>query len=243
MRNIEDIRHDINSIDHEILKLFLKRMKCAEEVSDYKMANGGQVLVPSRETELLNTMLKDIPDELKLEYSSLLRTTTRVSRKHQYRRMLEAEPERLQLDIQPRMSNPKMVYYGGLPASYQDMACSDLFPGAEKRAMESWEDVFQAVVSGEADVGVVPVENSTAGTVNEVYDLLQQLMVMMPFSVLATTMATYCSQNLGAGKYDRIKTGTESFQTLLRLVSRLAFEVFLFGTAISVTPPLFILKS
>ena len=109
MRKIEDIRRDINAIDHEILKLFLKRMKCAEEVSDYKMANGGQVLVPSRETELLDTMLKDIPDELKLEYSSLLRTTTRVSRKHQYFRMLEAEPERLKLDIQPRITDPKMV--------------------------------------------------------------------------------------------------------------------------------------
>ena len=173
MRKIEDIRRDINAIDHEILKLFLKRMKCAEEVSDYKMVNGGQVLVPSRESELLDTMLKDIPDELKLEYSSLLRTTTRVSRKHQYFRMLEAEPERLKLDLQPRC-NPKMVYYGGLPASYQEMACAELFPNAQRRPMESWEDVFRAVENGEADAGVVPVENSTAGTVNEIYDLLQQ---------------------------------------------------------------------
>lgn len=174
MREINEIRKDINAIDHEILKLFLKRMKCAEEVSDYKMVHGGQVLVPSRETELLNTMLQDIPDELKHEYAALLRTTTRVSRKHQYSRMLEAEPERLQLDIQPRQNDPKLVYYGGLPASYADMACSELFPNAEKRGMDSWEDVFLAVLNGEADVGVVPVENSTAGTVNEVYDLLQQ---------------------------------------------------------------------
>ena len=174
MREINEIRKDINAIDHEILKLFLKRMKCAEEVSDYKMIHGGQVLVPSRETELLDTMLQDIPDELKHEYAALLRTTTRVSRKHQYSRMLEAEPQRLQLDIQPRKNDPKLVYYGGLPASYADMACSDLFPHAQKRGMDSWEDVFLAVLNGEADVGVVPVENSTAGTVNEVYDLLQQ---------------------------------------------------------------------
>ena len=174
MREINEIRKDINAIDHEILKLFLKRMKCAEEVSDYKMVHGGQVLVPARETELMDTMLRDIPDELKHEYAALLRTTTRVSRKHQYSRMLEAEPERLQLDIQPRRNDPKLVYYGGLPASYADMACSELFPNAEKRGMDSWEDVFLSVLNGEADVGVVPVENSTAGTVNEVYDLLQQ---------------------------------------------------------------------
>ena len=111
MRDLKDVRRDISAIDHEILKLFLKRMKCAEEVSDYKMEHGGQVLVPSRETELMNTMLQDIPDELKLEYSSLLRTTTRVSRKHQYARMLEAEPQRLQLDLHPRNNDPKTVYY------------------------------------------------------------------------------------------------------------------------------------
>lgn len=174
MRDLNEVRRDINAIDHEILTLFLKRMKCAEEVSDYKMANGGQVLVPSREAELLNTMLKDIPNDLKLEYASLLHTTTRVSRKHQYCRMLEAEPERLKLDIQPRISDPKMVYYGGLPASYQEMACAELFPHAQKHACKSWDEVFRAVVNGEADAGVVPVENSTAGTVNEIYDLLQQ---------------------------------------------------------------------
>lgn len=174
MRDLNEIRSDINEIDHEILQLFLRRMKCAEEVSSYKMAHGGQVLVPSRETELMDTMLQDIPDELKHEYAALLRTTTRVSRKHQYCLMLEAEPSRLMLDIQPRNTQPKLVYYGGLPASYADMACGDLFPHAERRGLKSWEKVFLAVLNGEADVGVVPVENSTAGTVNEVYDLLQQ---------------------------------------------------------------------
>lgn len=203
MRKIEDIRRDINAIDHEILKLFLKRMKCAEEVSDYKMANGGQVLVPSRESELLDTMLKDIPDELKLEYASLLRTTTRVSRKHQYFRMLEAEPERLKLDIQPRISDPRMVYYGGLPASYQDMACSELFPNAQKRPMESWEDVFRAVVNGEADAGVVPVENSTAGTVNEIYDLLQQYGLYISHSHVK--VIRHCIAGCKASSLDSVK--------------------------------------
>lgn len=203
MRKIEDIRRDINAIDHEILKLFLKRMKCAEEVSDYKMANGGQVLVPSRESELLDTMLKDIPDELKLEYASLLRTTTRVSRKHQYFRMLEAEPERLKLDIQPRISDPRMVYYGGLPASYQDMACSELFPNAQKRPMESWEDVFRAVVNGEADAGVVPVENSTAGTVNEIYDLLQQYGLYISHSHVK--VIRHCIAGYKASSLDSVK--------------------------------------
>ena len=148
-------------------------------------------------------MLKDIPDELKLEYASLLRTTTRVSRKHQYFRMLEAEPERLKLDIQPRISDPRMVYYGGLPASYQDMACSELFPNAQKRPMESWEDVFRAVVNGEADAGVVPVENSTAGTVNEIYDLLQQYGLYISHSHVK--VIRHCIAGCKASSLDSVK--------------------------------------
>ena len=174
MRSIEEIRCDINTIDHEILQLFLKRMHCSEEVCDYKRVHGGPVLVPAREEELLQTMLQDIPEELKLEYTSLLRTTTRVSRKHQYCRMLEKDPERLHLDLHARIEQPQIVYYGGLPASYAEMACKDLFPQAKRCAMSCWDAVFCAVANGEADVGVVPLENSTAGTVDEIYDLLHQ---------------------------------------------------------------------
>ncbi|MCD8355786.1 MAG: prephenate dehydratase [Clostridia bacterium] len=186
MRDIKDIRRDINAIDHEILNLFLKRMGCVEEVCDYKMTHGGQVLVPARETELLSTMLQDIPDDLKREYTALLRTTMRVGRKHQYFHMLDEEPERLRLDIQPRNEKPDMVYYGGLPASYADMAAAELFPDAKRVAMNSWEDVFLAVLNGEVEVGVVPVENSTAGTVNEVYDLLQQYGLYVSHSHIKT---------------------------------------------------------
>lgn len=203
MRNIEEIRRDINAIDHQILELFLKRMRCAEEVSDYKMANGGQVLVPSRETELLSTMLKDIPDELKLEYTALLRTTTRVSRKHQYARMLAAEPERLHLDLQPRICEPKTVYYGGLPASYADMACAALFPNADRCAKSSWEEVFLAVLNSEAEVGVVPVENSTAGTVNEVYDLLEQYGLYISRSYISAIR--HCIAGCKGSSLDTIK--------------------------------------
>ena len=174
MRQIEEVRKEINEIDRQIVDLFLRRMKCSEEVSEFKMHTGGQVLVTARENELLNTMLENVPDSLKQEYTSLLRTTTRISRKYQYTRILKAEPFRLQLPITARIDTPQTVCYQGLQASYQDAAAKALFPDAKRYPLKTFEDVFLEVSEGRADAGVVPIENSTAGTINEVYDLLEK---------------------------------------------------------------------
>ena len=174
MRQIEEVRKEINEIDRQIVDLFLRRMKCSEEVSEFKMHTGGQVLVTARENELLNTMLENVPDSLKQEYTSLLRTTTRISRKYQYTRILKAEPFRLQLPITARIDTPHTVCYQGLQASYQDAAAKALFPDAKRYPLKTFEDVFLEVSEGRADAGVVPIENSTAGTINEVYDLLEK---------------------------------------------------------------------
>lgn len=174
MRQIEEVRKEINEIDRQIVDLFLRRMKCSEEVSEFKMHTGGQVLVTARENELLNTMLQNVPDSLKQEYTSLLRTTTRISRKYQYTRILKAEPFRLQLPITARIDTPQTVCYQGLQASYQDAAAKALFPNAKCYPLKTFEDVFLEVSEGRADAGVVPIENSTAGTINEVYDLLEK---------------------------------------------------------------------
>ena len=64
------------------------------------------------------------------------------------------------------------VCYQGLPYSYSECAAKALFKGSELICRETFEDVFRDVYGNKADIGVVPVENSTAGYVNEVYDLL-----------------------------------------------------------------------
>ncbi len=174
MRQIEEVRKEINEIDRQIVDLFLKRMKCSEEVSEYKMHTGGQVLVAARETELLNTMLENVPESLRQEYTSLLKTTTRISRKYQYTRILHAEPFRLQLPLTARIDTPKTVCYQGKEASYQEAAVRALFPEADRYHIGTFEEVFLEVSEGRADAGVVPIENSTAGTINEVYDLLEK---------------------------------------------------------------------
>lgn len=172
MRELKAIRQDISELDKQIRALFLKRMEYAEEIADYKLISGGKVLVPERENQILADCLGEISDDLTQEYTSFLRTTTRVSRKHQYRYMLERKPELLSLPLSPRNRTPQIVCYQGLPASYQDAAAKTLFPNAEHVYVKQFEDVFRMVRDGQAQAGVVPVENSTVGTINEVCDLL-----------------------------------------------------------------------
>lgn len=173
MRELSDIRLDINRVDHEIQKLFLDRMALAEQVADYKIATGDKVLKPDREQALLEMMREQVPDGLRPEYISMLKGIIRVSRMHQYSRILSKDASKLSLPLTDRLEAPKTVVYQGLPASYQFQAARHMFPNAEAVGhVATFEDVFRAVANGKADTGVVPVENSSIGTINEVCDLL-----------------------------------------------------------------------
>lgn len=173
MRNLNDIRLDINHVDREIQKLFLERMSLAEQVADYKIKTGDKVLKPDREHALLEMMREQVPSDLQPEYISMLKGIIRVSRMHQYGRILQKDPSKLTLPLHPRTDVPKRVVYQGLPASYQSQAARTMFPSAAEVAhVATFEDVFRAVAQGQAEAGVVPVENSSIGTINEVFDLL-----------------------------------------------------------------------
>lgn len=174
MRNLNEIRKDINAVDAEIRELFLQRMALADEVVNYKMCTGDRILKQDREDQIISKARASMPEELQQEYQAFVKTAMRVSRKHQYKIMLEQHPEKLTLPLSPRVHTPASVVCQGIEGSYQAAAASDLYPGAQISHVSSFEDVFRAVSAGDAELGLVPVENSTAGTINEVYDLLVQ---------------------------------------------------------------------
>ncbi len=174
-RPLEETRAEITALDQQIQQLFLKRMVCSEQVAAYKLSTGDAILKPDREQYLLDTLGAQVPDNLRQEYTSMLKNIMRVSRKHQYAWMLDQEPNRLQLPLVPRLEAPARVVYQGLPASYQAQAVQAMYPSASMVShVKTFEDVFRAVQDGQADIGVVPVENSTVGTINEACDLLAQ---------------------------------------------------------------------
>ena len=184
MRDIDQIRADITATDRNMKELFLRRMSLAEEVADNKLARGDKILKPDREEALLVSLCQDLPDDLKQSFSSVLKATIRTSRTHQYQRILQKHPESFSLDIAQRTLSPKNVFYQGMPASYQYGAAKQLIPKANLNAAETFEQVFQKVSAKEADVGIVPVENSTAGAINEVYDLLIKYNLHISHSII-----------------------------------------------------------
>lgn len=174
-RPLDETRAEITALDQQIQQLFLKRMACAEQVAAYKLSTGDAILKPDREQYLLDTLGAQVPQSLRQEYTSMLKNMMRVSRKHQYAWMLDREPDRFVLPLVPRMESPASVVYQGLPASYQAQAVQAMYPAAKKVSyVKTFEDVFRAVQDGQAEVGVLPIENSTVGTINEVCDLLVQ---------------------------------------------------------------------
>lgn len=172
MRDLPEIRKDINEVDAQMRELYLRRMALAQEVAKSKEQTNDKIFKPKREDEIIQMRATDMDDELRLKYVSFLKALMRSSREYQYSEFLRRDPNKFPLKPQTEAIAPKAVYYQGLPGAYQELAASELFPNASITPVSAFEDVFTSVHDGIADAGVVPVENTTAGTVNEVYDLL-----------------------------------------------------------------------
>ena len=161
-----------NASDEQIRALFLRRMSLALEVAQTKAETDDKIYKPDREAEIIEKRTAGMDEELRLKYTALLQSMIRASREYQYSELLREKPERFPFHPAQTPLDPKTVYYQGVPGAYQELAARALFPHCEPQHVPTWEQVFRAVRDGEADVGVVPVENTTAGTISEVYDLL-----------------------------------------------------------------------
>lgn len=172
MRELPAIRKDINAVDAAIRELFLLRMSLALEVAQAKVQTNDVIYKPDREAEIIRQRATGMDEELRLKYTALLQNMICASREYQYSAMLQQCPDRFPIVAAEAALSPTTVYYQGVPGAYQELAAQALFPTCALTHVPAWTDVFQSVRDGVADVGVVPVENSTAGTVSEVYDLL-----------------------------------------------------------------------
>lgn len=168
---LSELRMKIDEIDLKIKELFLQRMKAAEEVAENKSKTGDKILKPEREEQIIRQLTADMDGEMELPYSSFLKKVMEVSRTFQYRKMLELGAA-FRLDFQEEEPVIGSVCYQGLPGSYSEMAAGNIFPDAESIPVDTFEDVFRSIGCGRAHAGVVPLENTTAGGIYEVYDLL-----------------------------------------------------------------------
>ena len=169
---LEEIRRKIDAIDSQLLPLFQARMDCAKEVAAVKKEAGLPVLNAEREKAILDRVEASAG-----EYGGAARvlcsTLMEVSRALQHS-LLDSGAELRALVASAALPPEKTerIATFGRPGSFSHTAARTLFPESTPVTYNSFAEIFRAVEAGDAEFGVMPVENSSAGSVGEVYDLI-----------------------------------------------------------------------
>lgn len=177
--DLNNLRDEINSIDNELVELFEKRMRTAAAIADYKKQNGLPVSDKGREREVINKVTSKISPEFS-EYARVLYQTI-FDISCSYQRSINAKKSALLEKIEKVTSetpkerpNRAVVACQGVEGSYSQHACEKMFAYPSIMYFSGFEDVFKAVDTGLCRYGILPVENSSAGSVNQVYDLMSK---------------------------------------------------------------------
>lgn len=174
---LQDYRKKIDEIDAQLTALFTERMQTAAQIAAYKKEHGLSVLDAGRERQKLSEIAKLVPEEFEDATLSLYSLIFELSRGYQNRLLgTNAElPKKIEQAIQntPQLFPPKaIVACQGVEGAYSQQACEKLFCTPNVFYFSTFDAVFSAIEQGFCQYGVIPLENSTAGSVNKVYDLM-----------------------------------------------------------------------
>ncbi len=154
VKELKEVRKEIDEIDQQLAVLFEKRMQAVVDVARWKQAHNLPVFDEAREKEVLEKNMARIGEAgLKEDFGSWMQEMMDLSKKRQ-REILGCST----------------VAYCGVEGAFAHSVTSRMFPGWKQAACSSFDEVFKAVVERQARYGVVPLENSSAGLVGEVLD-------------------------------------------------------------------------
>ena len=156
MDNLNEARMTINEIDQEMAALFEKRMKAAEVIAEYKKERGLPIYDAAREQQVIErnaTFIKDY--DVRSYYVRFLNDVMAVSKQYQERVISGAK-----------------IAYSGIEGAFADIAAKKIFPYGRAIAYPDFRSAYEAVERGECDCCVLPIENSYAGEVGAVMDLM-----------------------------------------------------------------------
>lgn len=171
MKEIDTCRKEIDEIDEEMIALFEKRMMVAREVVRYKLEHELEIFQPQREQQVIEKNLRKVTQENLKEYACLfLRDMMNISKSYQATFM----PSNNTFDLQQPKTKDVIVGFQGIPGSFSYKALDMYFSSDTKRKnYEHFEDVFKALKNRDIDYGLVPLENSSTGAINDNYDLIR----------------------------------------------------------------------
>lgn len=184
---LTQLRDQIDSIDRELVELFKRRMNVSAQVAEYKRRTGMNVLDSSRERALLSKVSELSGEDFEEYTRTLYATILDVSRAYQHKKL--GDTSKLYREITDAIDNTPKVFpekavvaCQGVEGAYSQIAAERLFTAPNIMFFSDWEKVFTAIEQGMCRYGVIPIENSTAGSVKKVYDL----MISREFKIVRT---------------------------------------------------------
>ena len=178
MESLQELRAQLDEIDAQIVDLYQKRMDVCSKVGEYKIAAGRKVFDKQREKEKLAAVTANVENEFyKKGLKELYEQLMSMSRKLQYQLLTK----RGALGRLPFIKVDKLdvedsrIVFQGTEGAYSQAAMEKYF-GSDINSyhVQTFRDAMEAIEEGSADFAVLPIENSSAGAVNEVYDLLME---------------------------------------------------------------------
>ena len=184
---LDELRNQIDEIDNDLVKLFTARMQLAAQVADYKKSQNLPIYVPARERAILQDVAAKAGPEMANYTRVLYSMLFELSRSYQRKRTTEAT--QLYSQITQSINNTPnlfpqapMVACQGVEGAYAQIACEKFFKSPFIMYFKNFDGVFNAIEQGLCQYGILPIENSTAGSVKKVYDL----MIHHNFSIVRT---------------------------------------------------------
>ncbi|MDL2249312.1 chorismate mutase/prephenate dehydratase [Lachnospiraceae bacterium PF1-21] len=178
MKDLQELRARLDAIDAQIVDLYKERMDIAREVGADKVKTGKKVFDPIREQAKLDQVTGLLEDGFYQKgIGELYAQLMSQSRKIQYQILIEEGKENKSAftPVAELPVSPKEIVYQGVPGSYSQLATKKYFgDNAQIKNVRSFREAVAAVANQEADYSVLPIENSSAGMVSDVYDLLVQ---------------------------------------------------------------------
>ena len=175
--DISELRSQIDAIDDQLVQLFAQRMDVAAQIADYKKEQNMPIFVPAREREKLMDVAEKAGPEMANYTRVLYSMLFELSRSYQSKRNNTLSSLYSQI-TQAIENTPKlfpqapMVACQGVEGAYSQIACEKMFKSPFIMYFKNFEGVFTAIEKGLCQYGILPIENSTAGSVKKVYDLM-----------------------------------------------------------------------
>ena len=176
---LQDYRDQLDAVDSQIAELFKQRMALVRQVADYKKEHNTPVLAANRERDILYRVTGLCGPELE-EYTKILYSTMlELSRDYQENRLSTGDSA-LCREILAAAENAgefptrAVVACQGIEGAYSQLACDKIFSLPQIMYFNRFDGVFRAVENGMCRYGILPIENSSAGSVTDVYDLIEK---------------------------------------------------------------------